>query len=96
MKNAEYKRSRLITTERLLASVLVLIWVGLAFWLGGHVLAIRASLTFMVPLGMIWLPQLLARVDPRENRWGGDFTAPPSALGLRIVAWFVIVGVPLS
>jgi hypothetical protein len=96
MSGANYKRDRLITVERLLASLLVLLWVGLAAKLGGLALAVRAFLLFMVPLTMIWLPQLLARIALRDDRWARDFSPPPSALVVRIFAWFVIIGVPCA
>jgi hypothetical protein len=94
MNDADYKRERVITVERLLASLLVLVWIGLAAKIGGLPLAMRAFFLFMVPLAMIWLPQLLARIALRDDRWNRDFSPPPSALALRIIAWLVILGVP--
>jgi hypothetical protein len=96
MSDADYKRDRLITVERLLASLLVLLWIGLAGKMGGLALAFRALLLFMVPLAMIWLPELFARIALRDSRWERDFSPPPSGLVLRICSWFVILGVPGS
>ena len=94
MNEADYKRDRLVTSERLLASVLVLLWIGLAGKTGGLALAVRAFLLFMVPLAMFCLPQVLARIALRYDRWDRDFSPPPSARVLRVLAWFVILGVP--
>ena len=96
MSDADYKRDRLITAERLLASLLVLLWIGLAGKMGGLALAVRAFLLFMVPLAMIWLPQLFARIALRDDRWERDFSPPLSALVVRILSWFVILGVPFA
>ncbi len=94
MDDGEYKRERPVTNERLLASLLVLLWIGLAGRMGGLALAIRAFLFVMVPLAMIWLPQLFARIALRDSRWERDFSPPPSAFVLRVLAWSVILGVP--
>lgn len=97
MNDADYQRDRLITAERLLASLLVLLWIGLAAWkLGGLVPAFRAFLLFMIPLAMIWLPQLFARIALRDDKWNRDFSPPPSAFVVRVLSWVVILGVPLA
>jgi hypothetical protein len=96
MSGPDYKRDPLITVERLLASLLVLLWIGLAAKVGGLALAVRAFGLFMVPLAMIWLPQLFARIALRDSRWERDFSPPPSSLALRIFAWLVILGVPCA
>jgi hypothetical protein len=96
MSGPDYKRDELVTVERLIASVLTLLWVGLAAKVGGPGLAVRAFGLFMVPLAMIWLPQLFARIALRDSRWERDFSPPPSSLALRIFAWLVILGVPCA
>lgn len=96
MNDADYKRERRVTVERLLVSLLVLLWIGLAGKTGGLGLAVRTFLVFMIPLAMIWLPRLLARIALRDDEWERDFSPPPSVLLLRIVAWLVILGVPLG
>lgn len=95
MNDAEYKRDPIVTVERLLASLLVVLWIGLAGKMGGHPLAIRAFLLFMIPLAMIWLPDLFTRIALRRApRWDRDFSQPSSARVVRLVSWFVIFGVP--
>lgn len=97
MNDADHSKERFITAERLLASLLVLLWIGLVAWkLDGLVSAFRAFLLFMMPLAMIWLPQLFARIALRDEKWQRDFSPPPSALVVRVFSWLIILGVPLA
>ncbi|WP_193210432.1 hypothetical protein [Luteolibacter marinus] len=76
--------------------MLVALWVCIAYSIGGLALAVRASLLFMIPLSMIWLPDLLARIALRDDHWDRDFSPPASGSLVRIVAWLIILGVPLA
>jgi hypothetical protein len=96
MNDADYKQDRIVTFERLLASLLVILWIALAARTGGLALAIRAFLLFMVPLAMIWLPEWFAKIAHRDGRWQRDFSPPPPVLVLRVVAWLILLGVPAA
>ena len=96
MRDGDYKKLPLISPERLVATILVGLWVGIAYAIGGLALAVRAFLIFMVPLTMVWLPDLLARIAVRDDHWARDFSPPVSGSIVRTVAWLVILGVPLT
>ena len=96
MEDGDYKKVSLITPERLVATVLVALWIFIALSIGRLPLAVRAFLTFMIPLTMVWLPDLLARIALCGDRWRRDFSPPASAMIVRIVAWSVILGVPVA
>lgn len=96
MQDADYRQPKRITAERLVASLLVLVWIGLSWRLFGFATSVRAMLLFMVPLAMIWLPEHLARMALRDSRVGRDDPPPMSPRVLRAVAWSMIVGVPLA
>jgi len=63
---------------------------------GGYVLAIRASVLFMVPLTMIWLPDILIRVATLDTKWNRQLEPTASQFSIRLIAWTVILGVPAA
>lgn len=62
MNDANYQRSRIATPERIVAVIFVTAWIICAFVIGGLVLAIRAALLFMIPLTLVCMPDLFARM----------------------------------
>jgi hypothetical protein len=84
MDGGKYAGSHRPTPERIVASVFVLLWIVIAFYLGSHPLVIRATLLFMIPLSFIWLPDVMT----------GLADVAVSGFTLRLVGWFVILSVP--
>lgn len=68
MNEPDYEPDTRVTPERLAASVIVAGLVICTLANFGYILAMRASVLFMVPLTMIWLPDILIRVATLE-RW---------------------------
>jgi len=96
MNDADYDSESRITRERIVATIIVVCSVVYAFTIGGYVLAIRAFLLFMVPLTMIWLPDVLIRIATLDAKWKRQLVAPASKFSVRMIAWVVIVGVPAA
>ncbi len=96
MDSPDYEPEPRVTPEQISASVIVAGSIIGAFFFGGYVLAIRASGLFMVPLTMIWLPDILIRVATLDAKWNRQFAAPATQFSIRMVAWFVILGVPTA
>jgi hypothetical protein len=94
MNEPDYQRSNIATTERIVATILVAAWIICAFMIGGHVLAIRAAILFMVPLSFIWMPDIFARIATLDDKWNRQFIPKASKFSVRLIGWFVIVGVP--
>jgi hypothetical protein len=94
MDGGDYSRGVQATPERIVATLLVLLWIGLAYQSGGQLLAMRAALFFSFCLTFIWIPDLMARLVNQPCRKYGPAAAPVNGKGLRIVAWLMIVGVP--
>lgn len=94
MDGGKYSRGVQVSTERLLATLLVLLWTGLAYRIGGPGLAVRASILYGICLAFIWIPDLMARLVNQPCRKYGPIAAPVNGKGLRIVAWLLIAGVP--
>jgi hypothetical protein len=94
MDGGDYSKELQVTPERLIAAVLVLLWIGLAYRIGGSGLAVRASILYGICLTFIWIPDLMARLVNQPCRKYGPALAPLQGMGLRIVAWVLIVGIP--
>ena len=96
MNEPEYESDFRVSLERIAASVIVVCLIACAYLMGGHGLAIRAILTFMIPLAMIWLPDIFVRIATLDAKWERQFSAPASQIAIRMIAWAVIIGVPAS
>ena len=96
MNDSDYQRSRIATPERIVASIFVTAWILCAFVIGGYVLAIRAALLFMIPLALVCMPDLLARIATLDAKWNRQFIPRASTLMIRLIGWLVIIGVPVS
>ena len=96
MNEPDYEPDTRVTPERIAASVIVAGSVISAFALFGWILAIRASVLFMIPLTMIWLPDILIRVATLDAKWNRQLEAPASIFSIRLIAWTVILGVPAA
>lgn len=74
--------------------LIAVFFTGLAAWSFGAVIGFRAGMFFLPPLGMIWFPDLLAKLPVRSWRDpAGPQPVSPSAV--RLIGWFVLAGVPL-
>jgi hypothetical protein len=96
MNDADYQRGRIATRERIVASIFVTAWIICGFMIGGYVLAIRAALLFMIPLALVWMPNLLVRIATLDAKWNRQFIPRASTLIIRLIGWLVIIGVPAS
>ena len=96
MDGGKYSNGVQVTPERVLATLLVLLWIGLAYRTGGPALAARALLFDSICLTFIWIPELMARLVNQPCRKYGPALAPVQGKGLRIVAWVLIIGVPAT
>ncbi len=96
MNDADYDRCKIVTTERIVASILVTSWVACAFVIGGISLAVRAGLLFMLPLAFIWLPDLFAKIATLDVDLESQISPKTSPFMIRLVAWLIIIGVPAS
>lgn len=93
-EDPEYAPPISITLARVIASVLVLIWIGSAWKIGGLPLAIRATTFFLIPLSFIWIPEWMARIAGVASRKSLEADIPMLPGILKGVGWLVIVGVP--
>lgn len=96
MDGGDYANESKPTPERVVATLLVMVWVIAAFCIGGLPLAIRATLLFGFPLLFIWLPGILVKIAGAGSRKGVDADLPVSEFVLRLVGWVVILGVPAA
>lgn len=96
MDGGKYSNGAQVTPEKILATLLVLLWIGLAYRSGGPGLAARALLLYAICLTFIWIPELMARLVNQPCRKYGPALAPVQGMGLRIVAWALIIGVPAA
>lgn len=96
MDGGKYSSGVQVTPERILATLLVLLWIGLAYRSGGPGLAVRALVLHGICLTFIWIPDLMARLVNQPCRKYGPAAAPVHGKGLRIVAWLLILGVPAA
>jgi len=94
MDGGKYSNGVPVTPERILATLLVLLWIGLAFRIGGPGPLVRAAVLFGICLAFIWIPDLMARLVNQPCRKYGPSAAPVQGKGLRIVAWLLIAGIP--
>jgi len=85
-----------VTPERIVASLLVVVWVVVAFRIGALPLALRAVIVFLFPLLFVWIPELMARIAGVADKksLSPDVAVLPQVI--RWIGWFVIVGVPVS
>jgi hypothetical protein len=90
----DYAPTISITRSRIIASLLVLIWIGSAWRIGRLPLAIRATTFFMIPLSFIWIPEWMARIAGVASRKSLAADVPLFPGILRWVGWLVILGVP--
>ncbi len=96
MDGGDYEIEPKPTPERVVATLLVVVWVIAAYHISGLPLAIRATLLFGFPLLFIWLPGILVRIAGAGSRKGLDVDVPVSKFAVRLVGWAVIVGVPVA
>ena len=96
MDGGKYAPEVTASREKIAASLLVALWIGIAYHTGGLPDAIWAIRLFIFPLALIWIPDLMARLTNEPSRKHGAPTAPVAAKGLRIVAWFLILGIPAA
>lgn len=96
MSDDEYDPESRVTPERIAASVIVAGLIITGFVLGGYILALRVFLLFMIPLTMIWIPDILVRTATFDDKWNRQLEAPGSQFTVRLIAWVVILGVPLA
>ena len=68
MDDGEYARERIVTVEKMMAGFLVLAWILIGLCLGGIPLAVRATLVFMWPLALVWMPNLMAKISGVASR----------------------------
>ncbi len=92
----DYSSAVPLTPGRIIASLLVLIWIGAAFLIGGLQLAVRAAVFFMIPLTFVWIPEWMSRIAGVASRKSLAADVPMLPGILRGVGWLVIVGVPVS
>jgi len=92
----EYASEKRITFERVVATLLVLLWCGIAFYIGRIPLAVRAGVLFMVPLSFVWMPDLMIRIAGVASKKSLEPGYPVSPFALRLVGWFFILGVPAA
>ncbi len=92
MSDGDYESDFKATPERIVALLLVVLWVTLAFSQLALFWAVRVTLMFLLALGMIWLPAILARIRSRDFE-GYDGTIAPNVV--RWVGWAILVGLPL-
>ena len=96
MNDGEYASERIFTISRLLSGTLVIVWIVIAYRIGGLNLAMRAFLLFMIPLTFVWIPELMSRIAGIATR---ESLAPDTSVGpavLRFTGWSVLLGVPLA
>ncbi|MEN8694519.1 MAG: hypothetical protein ABF334_06910 [Akkermansiaceae bacterium] len=96
MNDANYQRSRIATPGRIVAVIFVTVWIICAFLIGGLVLAIRAALLFMIPLTLVCMPDLFARIATFDAKWKRQLVPRASALMIRLLGWLVIIGVSVA
>ena len=96
MDGPDYEPDSRVTAERVVASVIVAgcILGMLVAW--GSLMAIRAAVFFMVPLTLIWIPDILSRTATLDSKWNRQLEAPPTQFSIRLIAWTVILGVPAA
>lgn len=95
MDGGKYAPEITPTAGKIVASVIVAGWIFLAWHHDGLELAGWALRLLLIPLAMVWIPDLMARLT--NIRTSGDLV-PPSpwvASSIRIIGWFVILGVPV-
>ena len=96
MNEPDYEPDSRVTPERIAASAIVAGSVISVLALYGWPLAIRASLLFMIPLTMVWLPDILIRDATLDTKCNRQLEAPASRFSIRLIAWTVILGVPAA
>jgi hypothetical protein len=96
VQDSDYASERRITVERVIAGLCVLAWMSVAFRMGGIPLAVRAGILFMVPLSFIWMPGLMSRIAGVASKKSLEPDYPVGSFVLRLVGWFVILGVPAA
>lgn len=81
----EYAVDKWERAHRITSGIVWGVWVGLALYTHGPVLAFRIAVFYLVPMTCIWLPEAMAsytrfpwsRIDERSHptflRWGGWF-----------------------
>ncbi len=95
MDGGKYAPEITPSAEKVVASVIVGGGLALAWLHDGFSLAADAFQTLFIPLVMIWIPEQLARfVTLRPD---DDLTplSPRATLAIRLIGWFVILGVPI-
>lgn len=94
MDGGKYAPEITPTAEKTVASVIVGAWLVLAYHYRGFELAIQALRLLFIPLAMVWIPELMARLVNLKS--SSDLTPPTPAVAssIRIIGWFVILGVP--
>lgn len=95
MDGGKYAPEITPTVEKFVASVIVGGWLVLAYRYRGFELAIQALRLLFVPLAMVWIPELMARLVNVQS--SSDLTPPTPAVAfsIRIIGWFVILAVPV-
>lgn len=95
-QDPDYAPAVPLTPGRIIAGILVVIWIGSAWRIGGLPLAVRAAVFFMIPLTFVWIPEWMSRIAGVASRKSLAADVPVLPGTLRGIGWLVIVGVPVS
>ncbi len=93
-EDPDYAPAIPLTPGRIIAGLLVLIWIGSAWRIGGLQLAVRAVVFFMIPLSFVWIPEWMSRIAGVASRKSLAADVPMLPNILRGMGWIVILGVP--
>jgi len=96
LDGGEYSPDVKVTPERLVASALAVLCVGFAWQIGGMGFAFRAALIEIIALTFIWIPDVMARLSNSKSLKYGSPAVASGPLAMRLVAWFILLGVPAA
>jgi len=95
-EDPDYAPAVPLTPGRIVAGILVVIWIAAAWWIGGLQLAVRAAVFFMIPLTFVWIPEWMSRIAGVASRKSLAADVPVLPGILRWIGWLVIVWVPVA
>lgn len=90
----EYAPSMGLNVERGCALVLLIIWGGAAYCIGGAQLAMRAVFLFSFPLAFIWVPEVMAKAQASKRHEGFRLEGGVMPAVMKWMGWLILLGVP--
>lgn len=82
------------TTGKVLASLWVMLWIGIAYQAYGGIIAARVGGLFGLLLSFIWFPDLFSKLQLPIHQRDAGALGPVPATFLKFVAWMFLVGLP--